>query len=52
MKHFKMYITKTDIMGKKRIDFGYPIKNFNNEVVVVKVFGDNIRYDFKRNLGH
>ena len=40
-KHFKMYITITDITGEKRIDLTYPIKG--KEVAVVSVFSDNIQ---------
>ena len=41
-KHFKMYITITDIVGEKRIDLAYPIRG--EEVAVVIVFSDNIQY--------
>ena len=46
-KHFKMYITITDI-AEKIIDLSYLIKNFNSskEVTVVSMFSDNIRYEF------
>ena len=43
-KHFKMYITITDIIGEKRIDLAYPIPG--EEVAVVSVFSDNIQYEF------
>ena len=48
LKLFKMYITITDIVGKKRSDLAYPIKNFNSnkKVVFVSVFSDNIGYEF------
>ena len=47
-KHFKMYITITGIVGEKRIDLAYPIKNLNSnkEVAVVSMFSDNIQYEF------
>ena len=35
-KHFKMYITITDIIGEKIIDLDYPIKG--KEVADVSVF--------------
>ena len=43
-----MYITITDIVGEKRIDIAYQIKNWNSnkEVAVVSVFSDNIQYEF------
>ena len=47
-KHFKMHIKITDIIGEKRIDLSYPIKNFDSskEVAVVSMFSDNIQYEF------
>ena len=45
-KHFKMYITITDIIGEKRIDLAYPIRG--EEVAVVSVFSDNIQYEFTK----
>ena len=39
-KHFKIYITITDIIGEKRIDLAYPIQD--KEVAVVNVFSDNV----------
>ena len=44
LKHFKMYIAITDIIGEKRIDLDYPIRG--KEVAVVSVFSDNIQYKF------
>ena len=38
-----MYITITDIMGKKRIDLTYLIQG--KEVVIVSMFSDNIRHE-------
>ena len=37
-----------DIVGKKKIDLACPIKNFksNEEVTIISVFSDNIRYEF------
>ena len=51
-KHFQLYITTTDIVGKKRIDLTYPIKNFDSskKVAVVSVFSDNIQYKFMETL--
>ena len=45
LKHFKMYVTITDIIDKKRIDLTYPIKNFNKKVAVISIFSDNIQYE-------
>ena len=44
-KHFKMYITITDIIGEKRVDLSYPIRG--NEVAVISVFSDNIQYQIR-----
>ena len=41
-----MYITITDILGEKRIDLDYPIKNSNKEITVVSSSIDNIQYKF------
>ena len=43
-----MYVTITDIVGKKSIGLSYPIENFNSskEVVIVRMFSDNIQYEF------
>ena len=45
-----MYITINNIIGEKRIDLSYPIKNFDSskEVAVVSVFSDNIQYEFTK----
>ena len=47
-KHFKVYITITDIVGEKRIDLVYSIKSFDSskKVAVVSMFSDNIQYKF------
>ena len=44
-KHFKMYITITDIIGEKRVDLSYPIRG--KEVAVISVFSDNIQYQIR-----
>ena len=43
-----MYVTINNVIGKKRIDLTYPIKNFDSskEVAVVRMFDDNIQYEF------
>ena len=43
-----MYITITNIVGKKTHDLSYLIKNLNSnkEIPVVSVFSDNIDYEF------
>ena len=48
-KHFESYVTITGIVGEKRIDLVYRIKNFDlsKEVAVVSVFSDNIQYEFR-----
>ena len=46
LKHFKMYITITDIMGEKSVDLPYTIKG--KEVAIVSVFSDNILYEFTK----
>ena len=43
-EHFIMYITITDIIGKKRIDLAYLIRG--KEVTVVSMFSDNVKYEF------
>ena len=40
-----MYITITDILGKKRIDLAYPIQG--KEAAVVSMFSDNVQYWLK-----
>ena len=47
-----MYVTVTDIVGEKRIDLSYSIKNFHSskEIAVVGLFSDNIQYEFTQNL--
>ena len=44
-KHFKMYITITNIIGKKRIDLSYLIQG--KEVAVISMFSDNFQYQIK-----
>ena len=44
LKHFKMYITITDIIAEKWIDPAYLIQG--KEVAIVSVFSDNIQYEF------
>ena len=41
-----MYITINDIIGEKRIDLSYPIKNFDSskEVPVSGILSNNIQY--------
>ena len=43
-----MYITIDDVVGKRRIDLSYLIKNFDSskEVAVVTVFSENVQYEF------
>ena len=41
-----MYVTITDIVGKKRIDLAYPIRG--KEVAIVSLFSDNIGYEFTK----
>ena len=45
-----MYITITDIMGEKRINLSYLIKNSDSskEAAVVGMFSDNIQYKFMK----
>ena len=42
-----MYITIKDVIGEKRIDLAYPIKNFDSskEIAVITMFSDNIQYE-------
>ena len=42
-----MYITINNVIGEKRIDLSYPIRNFdsNKEVVVINMSSDNIEYE-------
>ena len=39
-----MYITISDVIGKRMIDLSYPIRG--TEVAVVSLFSDNIQYEF------
>ena len=43
-----MYVTINNVIGEKRIDLAYPIKNFvsSKEVAVVSLFSDNIQCEF------
>ena len=43
-----MYIMINNVIGEKRIDLFYPIKNFNSgkDVAIVSLFSDNINYEF------
>ena len=41
-----MYITITNIVGKKRIDLAYLI--WGKEVAVISMFSNNIRYEFMK----
>ena len=45
-KHFKLYITINDIIGKKTIDLYYPIQNFDSgkEVAVIRMLSVNVQY--------
>ena len=43
-KHYKMYIMINNIIDEKRVDLVYPIRD--KEVAVVRVFSDNIKYEF------
>ena len=47
-KHFKMYVTINNVIGEKRVNLAYPIKNFDSseEVAVVSMFNDTINYEF------
>ena len=42
-----MYITINDIVGEKKIDLSYPIKNFDyrKEITVFTMFSDNVQYE-------
>ena len=41
-----MYITINNVIGEKRIDLSYPIKNFDSskEVAVIIMLSDNVQY--------
>ena len=43
-----MYITINNVISKTSIDISYPIQNFDSskEVAVVRMFSDNIQYEF------
>ena len=42
-----MYITINNVIGEKRIDLSYPIKNFDSskEVAVIGILSDNVQYE-------
>ena len=48
-----MYITIDNIIGEKRIDLSYSIRNFDSskEIAVVSMFSDNIQYEITKPLG-
>ena len=54
LEHFleKMYITITDVVGEKRINLAYPIRNLysSKEVAVVSMFSDNVQYQIREPL--
>ena len=41
-----MYITINNVIGEKRIDLSYPLRNFDSskEVTVINMFSDNVQY--------
>ena len=45
-----MYITINDVIGEKRIDLSYLIKNLDSSkgVVVMNVLSDNIQYEIMK----
>ena len=44
-----MYITINDIIGEKRIDLSYPIKNFDSEeIAVIAMFSNNFQYEIEK----
>ena len=45
-KHFKMYITGTDVMGEKRIDLADLI--WGKEVAVISMLNHNIQYQTRK----
>ena len=47
-----MYITINGIVGEKRINLSYPIRNFefSKEVAVTSILSDNIHYEMKGSL--
>ena len=45
LKHFKMYITITDIAGEKRVDFTYLIQG--KEVAIVSMLSSNVQYQIR-----
>ena len=42
-----MYITINNVIGEKRIDLSYPIRNFDSskEVAVINMFSNNVQYE-------
>ena len=51
-KHFKMYITITDVVEEKRINLAYPIQNLDSskEVTVISMFTNNVQYQIREPL--
>ena len=45
LKHFKVYITITDIMGEKKINPAYLIQG--KEVAIIRMFSNNIQYGIR-----
>ena len=45
LKHFKMYITITDIVGERRINVAYLIQG--KEVAAISMFSDNVQYQIR-----
>ena len=54
LEHFlqKMYITITDVVGEKRTDLAYPIRNLDlsKEVTIINMFSDNVQYQIREPL--
>ena len=49
LRHFKIYVTITDIVGEQQIDLTYPI--WGKEVAIVSVFSGNVHYWLKKPMG-
>ena len=47
-KHFKQYITITDVVGEKRIDLAYLTQG--EEVAIISMFSDNVQSQIREPL--
>ena len=49
-KHFEMYVKINNVIGEKKINLTYSVKNLDSskEVAIISVFSDNVQYKFMK----